>query len=163
MVSARTADPTSILPATEKVPRTLYMHTRARALWGLTRNLRKPRNTAKCLPTPSLHFCYPGATGLRFRPSGHSAVKPAAPLSRHHSHDARGSGSGLGAAPRSEFPLQRQPSVRETALEHLATPTPFSTDYFRACTSGSRVADNSVHQLSLMISPVRSPKSCKTP
>src|SRR5258705_10195856 len=22
--------------------------------------LRKPRNTAKCLPTPSLHFCYPG-------------------------------------------------------------------------------------------------------
>src|SRR5260370_408782 len=28
--------------------------TRACALWGLTRNLRKPRNTAKCLPTPSL-------------------------------------------------------------------------------------------------------------
>src|SRR5260370_23392825 len=28
--------------------------TRARALWGLTRNLRKPRNTAN--PTPSLHF-----------------------------------------------------------------------------------------------------------
>jgi hypothetical protein len=30
----------------------VYIH--ARALWGLTRNLRKPRNTAKCLPTPSL-------------------------------------------------------------------------------------------------------------
>jgi hypothetical protein len=48
----------------------------ARALWGLTRNLRKPRNTAKCLPTPSLHFCYPGATRLRPGPGGHSAVKP---------------------------------------------------------------------------------------
>src|SRR6266404_1593417 len=63
--------------------------TRARALWGLTRNLRKPRNTAKCLPTPSLHFCYPGAPGLRFRPGRQPAVEPAAPLSRHNPHDAR--------------------------------------------------------------------------
>jgi hypothetical protein len=84
----------------------LYMY--ARALWGLTRNLRKPRNTAKCLPTPSLHFCY-------------SAVKPAAPLTRHHPHDTRRSGSGLGAAPRSEFALQRQPCVRQAALEQLPT------------------------------------------
>src|SRR5260221_14308466 len=64
-------------------------HVRARALWGLTRNLRKPRNTAKCLPTSSLHFCYPGATGLRFRPGRQPAVEPAAPLSRHNPHDAR--------------------------------------------------------------------------
>jgi hypothetical protein len=82
---------------------------RARALWGLTRNLRKPRNTAKCLPTPSLHFCYPGATGLRFRPGRQPAVESAAPLSRHNPHDARDSGSSLGSAPRSEFALQRQP------------------------------------------------------
>src|SRR5260370_36460898 len=47
--------------------------TRARALWGLTRNLRKPRNTAKCFPTPSLHFCYPGGTA--------SAAFPAQPSS----------------------------------------------------------------------------------
>jgi hypothetical protein len=69
-------------------------HVRARALWGLTRNLRKPRNTAKCLPTPSLHFCYPGGTGS---------------AAWHNPHDARDSGSSLGAAPRSEFALQRQP------------------------------------------------------
>jgi hypothetical protein len=47
----------------------LYMY--ARALWGLTRNLRKPRKPAKCLPTPSLHFCYPGGIG--------SAAFPAQP------------------------------------------------------------------------------------
>ena len=40
-----------------------------------------------------------------------AAMEPAAPLSRHHPHDARGSGSGLGAAPGSECALQRQPSV----------------------------------------------------
>jgi hypothetical protein len=117
----------------------------------------------KSIPPPPLCLGNASASGCSLRPGRQPAVKPAAPFSRHHSHDAWGSGSGLGAAPRSEFPLQWQPSVRETALEHLATPTPFSTDYFRACTSGSRVADNSVHQLSLMISPVRSPKSCKTP
>ena len=94
---------------------------RARALWGLTRNLRKPRNTAKCLPTPSLHFCYPGATGLRFRPGRQPAVEPTAPLSGQHPHDARDSGSSLGAAPWSKFALQRQPSVRQAALEQLPT------------------------------------------
>jgi hypothetical protein len=55
--------------------RAVSVDVRARALWGLTRNLRKPRNTAKCLPTPSLHFCYPGATGLcrsRQAPSEHA-------------------------------------------------------------------------------------------
>src|SRR6266478_4781796 len=116
---------------------------------GLTWNLRKPRNTAKCLPTPSLHFCYPGATGLRFRPGRQPAVEPAAPLSRHNPHDARSSGSGLGAAPRSKFALQRQPSVRQAALEQLPTPMPFTTGSFRACASGSRTANNGVHQLSL--------------
>src|SRR5262245_30484786 len=32
-----------------------------------------------------------------------SAMEAAAPLSRYHPHDARGSGSRLGAAPRSKF------------------------------------------------------------
>src|SRR5258708_39783138 len=82
-------------------------------------------------------------------PGGHSAVKPAEPLTRHHPHDTRRSGCGLGAAPRSEFALQRQPCVRQAALEHLATPMPFSTGYFRAWASGSRTANNGVHQLSL--------------
>ena len=117
----------------------------------------------------SLNSClakHPPATSLRFGNSGsafccpgsgrQSAVESAAPLSRHHPHDARGSGSGLGAAPRSEFAFQRQPSVRQAALEHPAAPTPFSTGYFRACASGSRAADNSIHQLSLVISPLRS-------
>src|SRR5260370_20489550 len=93
------------------------LSVRARALWGLTRNLRKPRNTAKCPPTLSLHFCYPGATGLRFRLGRQPAVEPAAPLSRHNPHDARSSGSSLGAAPWSKFELQSQPSVRQAALE----------------------------------------------
>src|SRR5260370_25428092 len=86
--------------------------------------------------------------GPCFRPGRQPAVEPAAPLSRHNPHDARSSGSGLGAAPRSEFALQRQPSVRQATLEHLATPMPFSTAYFRACASGSRTANNGVHQLS---------------
>src|SRR6266436_1451898 len=68
---------------------------------------------------------------------------------RHNPHDARSSGSGLGAAPRSEFALQRQPCMRQATLEHLATPMPFSTGYFRAWASGSRTANNGVHQLSL--------------
>jgi hypothetical protein len=59
------------------------------------------------------------------------------------------SGSGLGAASRSEFALQRQPSVRQAALEQLPTPMPFTTGSFRACASGSRTANNGVHQLSL--------------
>ena len=137
------------------------VHVRARALWGLTRNLRKPRNTAKCFPTPSLHFCYPGATGLRFRPGRQPAVEPAAPLTRHHPHDTRRSGSGLGASPRLEFALQRQPSVRQAALEQLPTPMPFTTGSFRACASASRTANNGVHQLSLMIPPVRSQNRVK--
>ncbi len=139
------------------------VHVRARALWGLTRNLRKPRNTAKCLPTLSLHFCYPGATGLRFRPGRQPAVEPAAPLSRHNPHDARSSGSGLGAAPRSEFALQRQPSVRQAALEQLPTPMPFTTGSFRACASGSRTANNGVHQLSLRARTISPLPSSRTP
>src|SRR5258705_6785649 len=55
-------------------------------------------------------------------------------------HDARDSGSSLGAAPRSEFALQRQPSVRQATLEPLATPMPFLTGRFRACVSSSRAA-----------------------
>src|SRR5260370_32078524 len=53
------------------------------------------------------------------------------------------------SAPRSEFALQRQPSVRQAALEQLPTPMPFTTGSFRACASGSRTANNGVHQLSL--------------
>src|SRR5258705_8504250 len=61
-------------------------------------------------------------------------AEPAAPLPRHNPHDARSSGSGLGAAPRSKFALQRQPSVRQAALEHLPTPMPFTTGRFKhAC------------------------------
>src|SRR5467141_2462293 len=104
---------------------------------------------------PQHHFCqlyararvmgsYPEivATSLRPGPGGYSAVKPAAPLIRHNPHDARSSGSGPGATPRSEFALQRQPSVRQAAFEHLATPMPFTTGSFRACASGSRTAYN---------------------
>src|SRR5258706_11750367 len=46
-------------------------------------------------------------------PGGHPAVNPTAPLSGQHPHDARDSGSSLGAAPWSKFALQRQPSVRQ--------------------------------------------------
>ena len=76
-------------------------------------------------------------------------MEPTAPLSRHNPHDARSSGSGLGAAPWSKFALQRQPSVRQAALEQLPTPMLFTTGSFRACASGSRTANNGVHQLSL--------------
>src|SRR6266851_5188491 len=47
--------------------------------------------------------------------------------------------------------LQRQPSVRQAALEQLPTPMPFTTRSFRACASGSRTANNGVHQLSLRV------------
>jgi hypothetical protein len=73
------------------------------------------------------------------------AVKPAAPLTRHHPHDTRRSGSGLGAAFWSEFALQRQPSGRQATLEYLATPMPFLTGRFRACVSSSRAAYNGRH------------------
>jgi hypothetical protein len=109
-------------------------------------------------PPQSLRFSNPGSAFHGPGTGRQPAVESAAPLSRHNPHDARRSGSGLCAAPRSKFALQWQPSVRQAALKHLATPTPFSTDYFRACTSGSRAADNSVHQLSLMISPCALPK-----
>src|SRR6266446_1339070 len=58
-------------------------------------------------------------------------MEPTAPLSRHNPHDARSSGSGLGAAPWSKFALQRQPSVRQAALEQLPTPMPFTTGRVR--------------------------------
>src|SRR5258708_4443930 len=79
----------------------------------VARNRGKAQYLRDRKPTPSLCFCDPDATSLRPGPGGHSAVKPAAPLTRHHPHDTRRSGSGLGAAPRSEFALQRQPSVRQ--------------------------------------------------
>src|SRR5258708_846387 len=106
---------------------------------------------------------------LRFKGSPlceHPAVKPTAPLSRHYPHNSRDSGSSLsfpgttlimhGTPARvlaqhlgSKFALQRQPSVRQAALEQLPTPMPFTTGSFRACASGSRTANNGVHQLSL--------------
>ena len=123
--------------------------TRARAPrgYGLSGSARVRR--AERLPATSLRFSNPGSAFCCPGPGRQAAVESAAPLSRHHPHDARGSGSGLGAASRSEFALQRQPSVRQATLEHLATPMPFSTGYFRACASGSRTANNGVHQLSL--------------
>src|SRR5260370_34382529 len=102
--------------------------------------------------TAGLGLPLPESDQLSFRPGGHPAVKPTAPLSGQHPHDARSSGSGLGAAPRSEFALQKQPSVRQAALEQLPTPMPFTTGSFRACASGSRTANNGVHQLSLRAS-----------
>ena len=108
------------------------VHVRARALWGLTRNLRKPRNTAKCLPTPSLHFCYPGATGLRFRPGRQPAVEPAAPLSgttlmmhgapalvlaQHLGRNLRFKGSPLCDRPRSNS-CRHQCRSRQAPSEH---------------------------------------------
>jgi hypothetical protein len=58
---------------------------------------------------------YSGYPGSAFHGPGtgrQPAVESAAPLSRHHPHDAWGSGSGFGAAPRSEFAFQRQPCAR---------------------------------------------------
>jgi hypothetical protein len=40
--------------------------------------------------------------------------------------------SCLGAAPRPKFALQHQPTVHQAALEHPATPMPFSTGYFQS-------------------------------
>src|SRR5262249_1185308 len=116
---------------------------------------KRPPATSLCFGDSGSAFCCPGA-------GRQPAVESTAPLSRHHPHDARGSGSGFGAAPRSEFALQRQPCARQAAFEHFATPMPFSTGYFATCASGYRAADNGIHQLSLMISPV-APKLCKTP
>src|SRR5262245_25671935 len=65
-------------------------------------------------------------------------MEATASLSGHYPHDARDSGSSLSAAPRSEFALQGQPSVRQATLEHVATPMPFPTGSFRACASGYR-------------------------
>src|SRR5258706_7974593 len=73
-----------------------------------------------------------------FRRETGSAAYPAPP------HDTRRSGSGLGAAPRSKFALQRQPSVRQPALEQLPTPMPFTTGSFRAMRV--RFSNNGVHQ-----------------
>ena len=49
------------------------------------------------------------------------------------------------ACDRLEFTLQRQPSVRQAALQHLPTPMPFLTGRFRACVSSSRAAYNGRH------------------
>jgi hypothetical protein len=57
---------------------------------------------------------------------------PALVLAQHRGRNLRFKGS----------PLQ-------ATLEHLATPMPFLTGSFRACASGSRTANNGVHQLSL--------------
>ena len=127
----------------------VYAGTRVRASWGLTPKSWQSHNICVTeMPSNAVAgFCDPGATSLPPGPGGHSAVKPAAPLTRHHPHDTRRSGSGLGAAPRSKFALQRQPSVRQAALEQLPTPMPFSTGYFATCASGSRTANSGVHQL----------------
>src|SRR6266436_8733409 len=63
-------------------------------------------------PAPSLRIGYPGSAFHGPGTGRQPAVESAAPLSRHHPHDARGSGSGFGAAPRSEFAFQRQPCAR---------------------------------------------------
>src|SRR5260370_32097230 len=111
---------------------------------GVTRNLTTPNIAGS--KTPSLLLLLSGRDQPSFRSGGHPAVKPTAPLSRHYPRDARDSGSSLGAAPWSKFALQRQPSVRQAALEQLPTPMPFRTGSFRARASGSRTANNRVHQ-----------------
>jgi hypothetical protein len=58
----------------------------------------------------------------------------------HLGRNLRFKGSPLCDRPRSK------PSVRQAALEQLPTPMPFTTGSFRACASGSRTADNGVHQ-----------------
>jgi hypothetical protein len=89
----------------------------------LPRNRGKAQYLRDRKPTPSLCFCDPGATRLRPGPGGHSAMEATAPLSGQHPHDARDSGSGLGAAPRSEFALQRQPKKISSAGRAQPTPT----------------------------------------
>src|SRR5262249_25757233 len=66
---------------------------------------KRPPATSLCFGDSGSAFCCPGA-------GRQPAVESAAPLSRHHPPDARGSGSGFGAAPRSEFALQRQSCAR---------------------------------------------------
>ena len=83
----------------------------------------------------------PPAPSLSFGNSGSASCCPGA----HYPHDALASGSGFGAALRSEFTLQRQPSVRQAALEHLPTPMPFTTGSFRARASSSWAAYNGRH------------------
>jgi hypothetical protein len=63
-------------------------------------------------PASPLRIGYPGSAFHGPGTGRQPAVESAAPLSRHHPHDARGSGSGFGAAPRSEFAFQRQPCAR---------------------------------------------------
>ena len=144
---SRTSAPSSsslTLPAARQVGRNRARWCRASGRWRSDLNISLD-GLPKRPPATSLRFRNSGSPFHGPGPGRQPAVESAAPLSRHHPHDARGSGSGLGAAPWSEFALQRKPSVRQAALEHLATPTPFSTGYFRACVSGSRAADNNVH------------------
>ena len=61
----------------------LVSHVRARVRYGVLLGIRESLATPRT--TPSLHFCYPGATGLRFRPGRQPAVEPAAPLNFRHS------------------------------------------------------------------------------
>jgi hypothetical protein len=90
-------------------------------------------------------------------------VEPAAPLSRHNPHDARELRLESWRSTLVEICASRQPCVRQATLEHLATPMPISTGYFRACASDSRAADDDVHQLRLMISPVCSQSYVRPP
>ena len=94
-----------------------------RPLETLSTAVAAPRQSALCLPRSW------GRSIVR-----HGSGSAAFPIDPQ---DARGSGSGLGAAPWSEFALQRKPSVRQAALEHLPTPMPFTTGSFRACAASS--------------------------
>jgi hypothetical protein len=122
------------------------LYARARVMGSYPEIVAKPNICVTEMPSNAVAvLLLSGRDQPSFRSGGHPAVKPTAPLSGQHPHDARSSG-GLGAAPRSEFALQRQPSVRQAALERLPTPMPFTTRSFRACAPGSRTANNGVHQ-----------------
>src|SRR5262245_12282260 len=74
--------------------------------------LKTSVSRAERLPAPALRLGNPGSAFCCPRPGRQPAVESAAPLSQHHPHDAGGSGSGFGAAPRSEFARQRQSCAR---------------------------------------------------
>jgi hypothetical protein len=81
--------------------------TRVRASWGLTPKSWQSHNICVTeMPSNAVAVLLrSGRDQPSFRSGGHPAVKPTAPLSRHYPHNARDSGSSLGAAPWSKFAL----------------------------------------------------------
>src|SRR5260370_23475706 len=92
----------------------------------LPRNRGKAQYLRDRKPTPSLCFCDPGATRLRPGPGGHSAVKPTAPLSGRHPHDARELRLESWRSTLVGICASKAALCRQAALQHRPTPMPFT-------------------------------------